>query len=148
MGHTRDRACHSLPKQELLSSMSCPLCSQFVLSSHRILSLFLVVLSEIRSHFHPIFADFLFAPCSHERRFLICNGTSSVFILVLRGTLLLLHKELINFRHVLENVLMSFLFNYMKSTEVQELMDTKLSSSQSRYFDHVQNDFYLKETCK
>ena len=81
MGHTKDRACHSVPEQQLLSSMSCPLRSQFVLSSHRIFSLSLVVLSQIRSHLHPVFVDFLFAPCSHERCFLICNGTSRVSIL-------------------------------------------------------------------
>ena len=81
MGHSRDWACNSEPQQELLSSMSCPLCSQFILSSHRVFSLSLVVLSEIRSHLHPIFVDFLFAPRSHKRRFLICNRTFSVSIL-------------------------------------------------------------------
>lgn len=60
--------------------MSCPLSSQFVLSPHRIFSFSLVVLREIRSHLHPVFADFLFAPCSHKLRFLICNGTFSVSI--------------------------------------------------------------------
>ena len=98
MRHTKDRVCHIAPEQQLLSSMSCPLGSQFVLSSHCIFSLSLVVLSQIRSHLHPVFVDFLFTPCSHERCFLICNGTSRyLYYSVVRYTVHLINKLLTTF---------------------------------------------------
>ena len=54
--------------------MSWPLSSQFILSSNSILAFLLVVLSEVRSHRHPVFTDLLLAHCSHVRCFLIWNG--------------------------------------------------------------------------
>lgn len=54
--------------------MPWPLSGQFILSSNSILAFLLVVLSEVRSHRHPVSADLLLAQCSHVRCFLIWNG--------------------------------------------------------------------------